>query len=166
MATTRKSTGEYPEGWPEFAQQIKEEAGWKCVRCQHLHEPETGYTLTVHHLTMNKAEPFANWWAFVPLCQRCHLQIQAKVILDRPWFLPHSEWFRPYVAGYYAAQHDLPTDKSFVLARIDQLIALGQSAVLNEPVDMGELAAAWPPMPDIDGGTDLFAQYPVAGNAT
>lgn len=44
---TRKSTGDYPENWPEIARAVKDEAGWCCVRCGHLHEPETGHTLTL-----------------------------------------------------------------------------------------------------------------------
>ena len=28
----RKGTGEYPAGWPEFARQVKEEAGWYAFR--------------------------------------------------------------------------------------------------------------------------------------
>lgn len=30
-------------------------------------------------------------------------------------------------------------------------------------VDVSELSAAWPPMPDLDGGRDIFAEHPVAG---
>ena len=99
---SRKGYGEYPPGWKEFSRKLKEEAGWKCIRCQHPHDPKSGHTLTVHHATMNKAEAFEHWWAFLVLCQRCHLQIQAKVILERPWLLEHSEWFKPYVGGWAA----------------------------------------------------------------
>ena len=34
--------GEYPQNWKEIAQQIKEQAGWRCVRCQHEHDPKAG----------------------------------------------------------------------------------------------------------------------------
>lgn len=40
--------------------------------------------------------------------------------------LEHSEWFKPYVAGYYAFHNSLPDDELSVLARVDDLIALGQ----------------------------------------
>lgn len=123
---SRKGIGEYPDGWPEYARQLKEAAGWKCIRCQHPHDPSTGYTLTVHHLTMNKAEPFEHWWAFAALCQRCHLTIQSKVVLERAWYLPHSEWFKPYAAGYYAYINGLPDDKESVLAYMDELLEIGQ----------------------------------------
>jgi hypothetical protein len=118
----RKGHGEYPEGWKEFANKLKDEAGWKCVRCGNPHDPANGYCLTVHHLTMNKAEPFDHWWAFVVLCQRCHLHIQSKVDMRQAWFLPHSTWFLPYVCGYYASRLGYPTDKDWVLANIDDIL--------------------------------------------
>lgn len=124
-------TGEYPEGWPEFARKLKEEAGWECIRCQHPHDPKNGYTLTVHHLTANKAEPFEHWWAFAALCQRCHLSIQGRVIMARIWYLPHSAWFMPYAAGYYAYQFGLPDDFENVMANIDKYLAMGQGAVVQ-----------------------------------
>lgn len=130
----RKGTGSYPAGWKAFARQLKEDAGWKCVRCQHPHDPASGYTLTVHHLTMRKDEPFQNWWAFLPLCQRCHLQIQHRVVLDRPWVMSeHSEWFTPYVAGFYAHKYlgiDLTREETE--ARLPELLSLERAAVLGE----------------------------------
>lgn len=100
---SRKGTGTYPSGWPDFAIQLKTEANWTCVRCCHPHEPETGHTLTVHHLSMAKDEPFEHWWAFLPLCQRCHLSIQGRVDLNRPWVMAeHSEWFKVFAGGYFA----------------------------------------------------------------
>lgn len=56
--------------------------------------------LTVHHLDGDKLN--CRWWNLAALDQRCHLEIQGKVRLDVPWPWPHSEWFRPYVAGFYA----------------------------------------------------------------
>jgi 5-methylcytosine-specific restriction endonuclease McrA len=123
---TRKSTGVYPDNWKEIAKAIKDENEWKCVRCQHPHEPKAGYTLTIHHADINPSN--SRWWNLLCLCQRCHLQIQHKVILERPWFLPHSEWFRPFVAGYYAYCQGLPDDKEYVMAHIEELLALGQAA--------------------------------------
>lgn len=57
---TRKSISEYPDDWPEIARIAKDRAGWRCERCGHPHEPETGYTLTVHHLTLDPAN--CVWW--------------------------------------------------------------------------------------------------------
>jgi 5-methylcytosine-specific restriction endonuclease McrA len=116
--------GEYPSNWRQIAKQVKDEAGWRCVRCQHEHEPKAGYCLTVHHLDADKGN--CQWWNLAPLCQRCHLSIQGRVIMQRQWMLPHSEWFRPYVAGYYASINGLPTNKEFVMPNIDYLIAVGQ----------------------------------------
>jgi 5-methylcytosine-specific restriction endonuclease McrA len=116
--------GEYPSNWRQIAKQVKDEAGWRCVRCQHEHEPKAGYCLTVHHLDADKGN--CQWWNLAPLCQRCHLSIQGRVIMQRQWMLTHSEWLRPYVAGYYASINGLPTNKEFVMPNIDYLIAVGQ----------------------------------------
>lgn len=120
----RRSRGAYPHNWKEIAESVKTEAGWKCVRCGHDHDPKAGYTLTVHHLDLDPSN--CAWYNLAPLCQRCHLQIQAKVVMERMWFLEHSEWFKPFVAGYYAALHGLPHDREYVLANVDRLIAIGQ----------------------------------------
>lgn len=120
----RKSTGEYPPEWKQIAKSVKDEHGWKCIRCGHPHDPASGYMLTIHHLDLNKSN--CAWYNLACLCQRCHLRIQGKVIMERPWYLPHSEWFKPYVAGYYAAVYGLATDRDSVLARVDELIAMGR----------------------------------------
>lgn len=117
-------SGDYPHDWPTLAKTIKDEANWCCVRCGHPHDKATGHVLTVHHLDGNKSN--CAWWNVPALCQRCHLSIQQRVIMHRPWYLPHSEWFKPYVAGYYARQLGLPDDRESVLKRMDELIALGQ----------------------------------------
>lgn len=118
----RKSTGDYPDNWKEIATEVKSEADWMCVRCGHSHDPESGYTLTVHHLDLNPAN--CAWWNIPALCQRCHLQIQNKVVMERRWMFEHSEWFKPYVAGYYAHLNGLPEAKEFVQAHLDELLAL------------------------------------------
>ena len=124
----RKSTSAYPADWKEIARTVKVAAGWRCVRCGHPHDPAAGYCLTVHHLDMSPehSDPEVYWWNLAPLCQRCHLQIQAKVIMERVWYLPHSAWFAPYAAGYYAHVYGFPTDRAFVLANVERLIAIGQ----------------------------------------
>lgn len=121
-------SGEYPANWKQIAQQVKDNANWCCIRCSHPHEPATGHTLTVHHLDNDKSN--CAWYNLTALCQKCHLRIQGKVIMHRPWYLPHSEWFKPYVAGYYASVHGLTTDRAYVLARMDELIAMGQAHAL------------------------------------
>ena len=81
--------------------------------------------LTVHHLDGNKLN--CRWWNLAALCQKCHLTIQGRVKLHRPWILDHSEWFRPYVAGYYAwAMLGEDLDREQTMARLDELLAIGQ----------------------------------------
>ncbi len=118
----QKSTAgsEYPEDWPDIALAVKNEAGWKCVRCKHIHEPESGFTLIVHHLDMNKSNNA--WWNIPALCQRCHLAIQSKVVIEQPYLFQHSTWFQPYVAGYYAHLRGLPEDREYVMMHLKELL--------------------------------------------
>ena len=121
----RRSSGDYPPDWAEISTRVKEEAGWTCVRCGHEHDPASGHCLTTHHLDMNPAN--CAWHNLAALCQRCHLQIQAKVVMEQVWMFDHSDWFRPYVAGYYAATRlgeDLSREQ--VMARLDELLAYGR----------------------------------------
>lgn len=68
----------YPPNWDDIATQIKDQANWHCEHCGHPHHPDSGHTLTVHHLDMDKANcAYSN---LVALCQRCHLHIQATFI--------------------------------------------------------------------------------------
>jgi hypothetical protein len=96
------------------------------VRCGHEHHPAAGYCLTVHHLDLNPAN--CAWWNLVALCQKCHLQIQAKVVMEQVWMFDHSEWFKPYVAGYYAARRlGEELSREQVMERVDELLTLGQA---------------------------------------
>lgn len=83
--------------------------------------------LTVHHLTGEKAD--CRWFNLMAACQRCHLVIQGKVRMNRPWPWPHSDWMKPYAAGYYAATYlgeDLSREE--VAERQDDLLALELAA--------------------------------------
>ena len=120
--------GDYPANWPEIARQVKEDAHWCCVRCGHPHDPVSGRTLTVHHLDADKGN--VRWWNLAALCQACHLSVQGRVIMTRPWMFGHSPWFQPYVAGFYAwtyAGRDLSRDE--VMDELPELLALGRQAV-------------------------------------
>lgn len=125
----RKSTGEYPPNWKEIAMEVKELAGWKCVRCGHRHDVENGFMLTVHHLDLNKSN--CQWWNIVALCQKCHLKIQHKVVMERVYMFEHSDWFKPYVSGYYANQNGLPSDRDYVMAHLSELLVLGNGWFSN-----------------------------------
>lgn len=78
--------------------------------------------LTVHHLDGDKANDA--WWNTLALCQRCHLEIQCRVDPRIPWFLEHSSWFKPYVAGFYALKYEgkLITREE-ATERLDELLA-------------------------------------------
>lgn len=79
--------------------------------------------LTVHHLDEDKGN--CRWWNLASLCQRCHLRMQRAVVMDRPWHYEHSDWFKPYAAGFYAWKY-LGEDLTSVetCARIEELLKL------------------------------------------
>lgn len=116
----RKSTGFYPPDWPEIARRVKDASGWRCIRCEHPHDPTVGRILTVHHLDMKPGNN--RWWNLLALCQVCHLQIQHKVFLERPWLFEHSAWFRPYVAGWNAFRDGLPDNREYVMEYLEELL--------------------------------------------
>lgn len=92
-----------------------------------LHVEARARILTVHHLDGDKAN--CRWWNLAALCQRCHLTIQGRVVMARVWPWEHSEWFRPYVAGYYAHAYlgeDL--DRAQVEERLEELLGLERAA--------------------------------------
>lgn len=79
--------------------------------------------LTVHHLNNVKAD--CRWWNLAALCQRCHLTIQGKVKMDRPYDQPHSAWFIPYVCGFYASKYlGEEIEREEALARQEELLML------------------------------------------
>ena len=79
--------------------------------------------LTVHHLTGDKRD--CRWWNLAALCQRCHLRIQGRVQMARVWPHEHSEWFRPYVAGWYAWSYlGEEISRAEAVDRMDELLAL------------------------------------------
>jgi hypothetical protein len=83
--------------------------------------------LTVHHLDGDKAN--CRWWNLAALCQRCHLTIQGRVVMARVWPWEHSEWFRPYVAGYYAWTYlGVELTRAEVEERLDELLDLERAA--------------------------------------
>ena len=93
-----KFTGEYPADWPQKSLAVKERAGWRCERCDHVDDASTGHALTVHHLDNDKSN--CRDWNLAALCQRCHLHIQGKVNMAQSWMFDHSDWMRPHVKGY------------------------------------------------------------------
>lgn len=83
--------------------------------------------LTVHHL--NGVKHDCRWWNLAALCQRCHLQIQGRVQMERIWPWEHSEWFKVHAAGWYAFAYlgeDITRDEA--VERMDELLALERVA--------------------------------------
>lgn len=169
-------TGEYPPDWPAIADRVREEAGHRCIRCNHpyktgshgkgewtrcdekcTHGAPLGFLLdsgevkpienpnapagelfgrpagnrlraqwrilTVHHLDGNKAN--CRWWNLLALCQRCHLQVQGRVNPAQPYVLEHSDWFKPFVAGFYSAKYEGNPEitRDEAVRRMDDLLA-------------------------------------------
>jgi hypothetical protein len=144
-------TGDYTADWKEVQTRAVEAAGHRCIRCHHPYRKgEHGNgewspcdhlcthggklwvdgkwqaqwrILTTHHFDGNKANNA--WWNLLVLDQRCHLQIQGKVNPETPYFLEHSPWIQPYVAGFYAHKYfgeDLTREQ--VMAHLDELLKL------------------------------------------
>lgn len=83
--------------------------------------------LTVHHFNGVKAD--CRWWNLGALCQRCHLEIQGKVMMERVYPLEHSEWFKPYAAGWYASAYlheELTREQT--MGRLEELLWLERMA--------------------------------------
>jgi len=83
--------------------------------------------LTTHHLNGVKYD--CRWWNLAALCQRCHLTIQRRVVMEQVFPFAHSEWFKPHAAGWYAdAYLGLDLTREETMARLDELLALELSA--------------------------------------
>ena len=94
-------SNEYPPDWDEIAYRVKRAAGFCCVRCHRPNNPATGYTLTVHHLDMDKSN--CELYNLAALCQRCHLKVQARVKMGQMYMFDHSAWMQPFIDGRKAA---------------------------------------------------------------
>ena len=109
-----RPTGTYPDDWDVIANQVKDHADWKCVRCGRLHDPPNGYCLTVHHFDGDKSN--CKLYNCMALCQRCHLSVQGRVDPAVPLLFDIvSFWAMPYVAGFYADNIDHPRPVGYEL---------------------------------------------------
>ena len=121
----------YPADWSEIAKRVKDASAWKCIRCGVAHDPPL-HVLTVHHMDMSPDHSGPEWWFnLASLCARCHLSVQGRVNLDRPWVMAeHSEWAKPLMAGHYARKYrGLFLTRPEVMARMDELLGLEIQAV-------------------------------------
>ena len=133
--------GSYTTDRATIHARVRAEAGNHCIRCHHPNEglkrrqpctsrcdhPQDGKprVLTVHHLDGDKANNA--WWNLLALCQVCHLSVQGGVIPERPWLFEHSDWFQPYVAGFYAHYYGgQELSREAVEANLDHFLAFGQ----------------------------------------
>lgn len=98
----RRFTNNYNPDGKQKRREARELAGNKCIRCGSPSIP--GRILTTHHFDGDKANDA--WWNLLPLCQVCHLKVQAKVDPEVPFFFEHSQWIKPYVAGFYAWKYE------------------------------------------------------------
>lgn len=98
----RRFTNDYNPDGQEKRREAREKAGKRCIRCGSPSVP--GRILTTHHFDGDKANDA--WWNLLALCQVCHLHIQGKVDPETPFFLEHSDWLKPYVAGFYAKKYE------------------------------------------------------------
>lgn len=118
----RRFTGKYADNGKETRRAAREAAGNKCIRCGHPNDAATGHVLTTHHFDGNKANDV--WWNLMALCQRCHLKVQGKVDPEVPFFFEHSEWAKPYIAGFYAKKYEgREITLNEAMARLDELLA-------------------------------------------
>ena len=118
-------SGEYiaPKLRKELHNRVRAEAGNKCIRCGHPDDYASGHVLTVHHFDGNKSNN--SWWNLMALCQRCHLRVQGRVNPELPYFLEHSEWAKPYIAGFYAKKYlNMELTREDVEATLDDLLKL------------------------------------------
>ncbi len=124
MSITRRLPiqGEYPPDRNELHDRVRAEAGGKCIRCGHPDDLESGHVLTVHHFDGNKSN--SAWWNLMALCQRCHLKVQGRVNPEITYFLEHSEWAKPYIAGFYAKKYECRSiTREKAMAHMDELLA-------------------------------------------
>ena len=141
MPRKSKPGATYPPDWKAIADRTKAEAGWRCVRCGAPHDPRPGHGLTVHHADMDPSN--SAWWNLWPLCCPCHLQIQHKVMLERPWVMgDHSAWVARYIAGYYAHRYlGLDLTREEVASALDLLLDVERKVVIGG-IDTAMLATA------------------------
>lgn len=87
--------------------------------------------LTVHHMDGDKSN--CQWFNLLALCQVCHLSFQARVNPFRPFAGEHADWFRVYVAGFYAWHYlSKRYHRPYVEKNLERLLAFGRGRAVEE----------------------------------
>lgn len=119
----RRFTNDYNPDGKQKRDEARASVDHKCIRCK---SPSVaGKILTVHHMDGDKSNDA--WWNLLPLCQVCHLQIQAKLDPEQPYMFEHSEWLKPYIAGFYAKKYEnKEITRQEAESRLSELLAYEQ----------------------------------------
>jgi hypothetical protein len=117
----RSHGGDYPPDWDLLADETKKAAGYHCIQCGYPSIKR--HILTVHHLDMNPANNA--WWNRAPLCQVCHLSVQARIDVRQSWMFEPPNWIKLYLAGRYAFLQGLPDDRDYVTEHLEELLGFG-----------------------------------------
>jgi 5-methylcytosine-specific restriction endonuclease McrA len=121
----RRFTNNYNADGKQKREEARASVGFICIRCKSPSVP--GKILTVHHFDGDKSNDA--WWNLLPLCQVCHLQVQSKVDPEQPYMFEHSDWLKPYVAGFYAHKYEgRMITREEAMARLNELLAYEQRA--------------------------------------
>jgi len=121
----RRFTNSYNPDGKQKRDEARASVGFICIRCKSPSVP--GKILTVHHFDGDKSNDA--WWNLLPLCQVCHLQVQSKVDPEQPYMFEHTEWLKPYVAGFYARKYENKfITREDAVARMDELLAYERRA--------------------------------------
>lgn len=127
----RRFTNDCNRDGKEKRRLARESVGNKCIRCQSASVP--GRILTIHHMDGDKSND--QWYNLLPLCQVCHLQIQARLDHEKPCFLEHSQWLKPYIAGFYARKYEAKhITREEAMYRLDQLLRCELRSFKKDPV--------------------------------
>lgn len=92
---------------------------------EQLKDVGSAFNIGVHHADGDRGNN--RWWNLWTLCNTCHLHVQARVILERPWLLDHTPWAIPYMCGFYAFYYgDLEISREQAAADPARWLAMGQ----------------------------------------
>src|SRR6056300_1102385 len=80
----------YHPDWPVMSRWVRQEFGNRCARCK-LSGDEDDIALQVHHIDENPGNNALE--NLIPLCSRCHLQIEKEARQHAPYQHQQTELF-------------------------------------------------------------------------